>query len=97
MSIIVLFAIGEGPLPLHLTRIELVLFLFFPLGTSIGSLVGWRQPLLGGGLAVSSLSAFYLLHLAAGLRFPSGTWVAIFTLPGFLFLLVGVWGRARGE
>jgi hypothetical protein len=67
IGLLLCFAIGEGLNPLRLTLQEWILFLFFPLGISLGMLVAWRCECLGGSLTVASLAAFYLVHRLRGI------------------------------
>lgn len=64
---------------------------FFPLGTCLGFIIGWKNELLGGIVSVASLAFFYLVYgLGLTGHFPDGVWFAVFTLPGFLFLAYGL-------
>jgi len=51
----VIFPHAEGPLRLR----DLVLFVFFPIGTCAGMILGWRWEGLGEGVTIGSLLAFY--------------------------------------
>lgn len=95
IGLLLLFVLGEGSWPIRLTSSELVQFIFFPIGVALGLALGWRNELLGGTIAVSSLALFYILHFTIFGRFPGGPWFLIFTLPGFLFLALGLWRQPR--
>jgi hypothetical protein len=66
---------------------DLVLLLFFPFGTCVGMIVGWRWEGLGGAITVGSLIAFYAALRIMDGRFPGGPYFALVAAPGFLFLL----------
>ena len=74
------FLVGEG-LPLSkLTAREALLFLCFPLGVMLGLAWGWRQPTVGGLIALGSLAVFYALHFVTTGRVPAGPVVCRFRL-----------------
>jgi hypothetical protein len=75
---------GSGPSPR-----DWLLLALFPVGMTLGLIIGWRWELVGGTLSVSCLGAFYLLHYVLSHRLPGGPWFLIFTVPGILFLLAG--------
>jgi hypothetical protein len=56
--------------------------------------VAWWREALGGGIAVASLAAFYLLDRVLSSSFPRGFAFALLAVPGFLFLLCGLWTRS---
>jgi hypothetical protein len=87
VALVLLFMIGEGFDPTRLTAREWLGFLFFPLGISIGMVLGWRHEGAGGALTVGCLAAFYAIHRAMTGSFPRGWAWLVFTTPGFLFLL----------
>ena len=95
ISIVLLFMIGEG---IHLSSFNLqslLMFLFFPIGLYLGMLVAWKREGLGGIITIASLAGFYLVHRLTSPYFPKGPAYLILALPGFLFLLCGVWMRSR--
>lgn len=72
VAILLVFACGEG---LHLSRFsarELLLFVFFPLGFCVGMVLAWWREVLGGGITVASLAAFYLVDRLVSSSFPRG-------------------------
>ena len=73
-----------------LTSTEIWGLIFFPLGVTLGMLLGWRWEVLGGSMTVLSLLAFYKVMYAANGRFPDGLWFLLFALPGLLFLYCGL-------
>jgi hypothetical protein len=79
------------------TARELLLFVFFPLGVSLGMLVAWRWEGLGGGITVASLIAFYLVHFLQSSQFPRGLAFVTVAAPGFLFLLYWLWTRSAAK
>ncbi len=84
---IILFVIGEGFNYTLITQTELTLFIFFPVGISIGMILAWWQEGIGGSITVGSLVMFYIIHFANRGQFPNGWWFLVFTIPGFLFLI----------
>jgi hypothetical protein len=97
MGVVLLFAFGEGLNLSHFTARELVLFLFFPLGVCLGLALAWRWEGLGGGIAIASIAAFYLVHRLTSSGFPRGFAFAAFAAPGFLFLLCWLWTRLTAK
>jgi hypothetical protein len=88
------FVVGEGINPT--TRAEWLGLLFFPLGISIGMILGWWKEGIGGIITVGSLLVFYVIHVATAGALPKGwAWLA-FAVPGFLFLISWYWSRKRG-
>lgn len=91
LSLLLLLVIGEGINPT--TRTEWLGLLFFPLGISIGMILGWWREGIGGSITVGSLLVFYVIHFATARTLPKGWgWLTI-AAPGFLFLLC--WYRSR--
>jgi hypothetical protein len=93
LSIAVLsgFVVGEG---VSLKKqYEVVGFLLFPVGISVGMFLGWWKERLGGSITVASLLIFYCLHFATVGEFPHGLAWLVFSFPGFLFLLLA--GKPR--
>jgi hypothetical protein len=90
MALLALFLFGEEMNPSQLITTEILGLLFFPLGVTMGMLLGWRWETLGGTVTVLSLLAFYKVMYAASGRFPEGIWFMLFALPGLLFLYCGL-------
>lgn len=85
-----LFMFGDDGITAEVTGTEWAGLLFFPIGISIGFIYGWKNELIGGLISVASLVCFYLVYgLGLTGQMPRGMWFAIFTIPGFLFLLYG--------
>ncbi|MFO0836698.1 MAG: hypothetical protein U0638_17175 [Phycisphaerales bacterium] len=85
---IILFASREQP-----KGSEWLGVAFFPLGVSIGLLLGiWRE-LLGGAIAILSLAMFYFMFVVVGKTVPKGPYFAIFTSPALLLLIAGLIAR----
>jgi hypothetical protein len=90
IGIVLLLAFGEGVPFSAFSGSESLLFLCFPLGVCLGTILAWRWEVIGGGIALASLIAFYLLHFAVSKRFPKGVAFLTLTVPGLLFLVCGV-------
>ena len=86
MGLLLMFAVGEGLSFAHFKAVELVQFLFFPVGICVGMIVAWWMEGLGGGIAVVSLLVFYSINFAAKGTFPRGWAFLAFAAPAFLFL-----------
>ena len=97
VSMLLVFAFGEGLNLSRFTERELLLFAFFPLGFCAGLVVAWWRELLGGGITVASLAAFYLTDLLLSTSFPRGFAFVLLAVPGFLFLLCGLWTRSTNK
>ncbi|WP_420643585.1 DUF7670 domain-containing protein [Candidatus Leptofilum sp.] len=93
LGLLLLFFFGEEMNLAQLTTTEIWGLIFFPLGITVGMLLGWRWEILGGSVTVLSLLAFYKVMYAANGRFPTGIWFYIFALPGLLFLYCGLCER----
>lgn len=87
----VIFPHAEGPFRLR----DLVLFVFFPIGTCAGMILGWRWEGLGGTITIGSLLAFYAALRIMDGRFPGGPFFALVAAPGLLFLFSWTLGIAR--
>ena len=87
VGLVLAFIIGEGLHPGRMTAMEVLGFLFFPLGICVGMILAWWREGLGGGITVASLLAFYALHFATAGAFPKGLAWVVFAAPGFLFVL----------
>lgn len=70
LGLLLLIFIGEGMDLGALTSTEIWGLIFFPLGVTLGMLLGWRWEVLGGSMTVLSLLAFYKVMYAANGRFP---------------------------
>ena len=93
LTILFLFILGENLDDLLNSSInELIGMIFFPVGLIIGLLIAWRNELLGGAVALGSMSAFYLVFgwLLDGM----GWWYIFFAIPGALFFAYAI--AARG-
>ena len=87
IAFIILFVVGEGFDYKLITHTELILFVFFPVGISIGMILSWWKEGVGGSITVGSLVMFYVIHFATRGMFPTGWWFLVFAIPGFLFLV----------
>ena len=90
LAFLLLFFFGEEMTFAQLTSSEILGLLFFPIGITVGMLLGWRWEVLGGCLTVLSLLAFYKVMYAANGRFPEGIWFSLFAFPGLIFLFCGL-------
>ncbi|OGF97686.1 MAG: hypothetical protein A3F83_11440 [Candidatus Glassbacteria bacterium RIFCSPLOWO2_12_FULL_58_11] len=100
LGFLLLMFIGEGLGSASwagLSRREIILMLFFPLGVSLGMLLAWLWEGLGGAFTLASLAAFYTVHYLSTGRFPGGPWFMIVAAPGFLFLLSRLLNAGRGR
>jgi hypothetical protein len=85
LALILAFIVGEGVNPSSWA--EGLGLLLFPLGISVGMVLAWWNEKLGGAITVTSLAAFYLLHLLTAGVFPEGWGWLVVAAPGFLFLI----------
>ncbi|MGD0012661.1 MAG: hypothetical protein ABSE93_29480 [Terriglobia bacterium] len=85
VGLVVAFIVGEGSHPSGPN--EWLGFVLFPVGISVGMILGWWKEGLGGSITVGSLLAFYAVHLTTAGTFPKGWAWSAFAAPGFLFLL----------
>ena len=99
IGLILLFIFGEGLDVSIIAWEEMGVLMLFPLGFLIGLLLGWQEELKGGALAVGSIAAFYFVYrLILNGSILQGWWFAIVALPGFLFLLYGIFlSASRGK
>ncbi len=65
---------------------DVILFIFFPIGTFAGMILAWRWELLGGALTVGGVVGFYVAPWVMDGRFPRGPYFLLIAAPGFLFL-----------
>lgn len=59
----------------------------FPIGVSVGMLLGWWREGLGGVVTLLSLAAFYGWMLVFRNGMPIGPYFVMFSIPGLLFLV----------
>lgn len=86
ISVLIGFVVGEG---VSLKEpYEVVGFLLFPVGISVGMFLGWWKERLGGRITAASLALFYCLHFATVGEVPHGLAWLVFSFPGFLFMLL---------
>ena len=91
---LLVFAFGEGLHRSRFTARELLMFSFFPLGFCVGMLLAWWREALGGAITVASLAVFCLVDRFSSGSFPRGYAFGVLAVPGFLFLLSGLWTRS---
>jgi hypothetical protein len=87
VALLLAFIIGEGVAFSKFRPNELLMFLLFPVGISVGMILAWWKEGLGGAVTIGSLLAFYLVSLMTSGRFPKGWAWFVFAAPGLLFLL----------
>jgi hypothetical protein len=88
-----MFFFGEDFVVSKITPVQLIGFLFFPIGLVTGFILGWKWEILGGTISIASLFCFYMIYgLVLNGEFPRGIAFLIFSLPGFLFLASGMYG-----
>lgn len=96
LTIILLFLLGEGLIFEGLSFEEWVGLAFFPIGTLVGTILGWRDELLGGAIVIGSILGFYIVfgwYLSGSIR---QCWAFLpFIVPGVLFLIHGLLVRFR--
>lgn len=101
IGLILMFIFGEGMDVSIIAWEEMGVLMLFPLGFLIGLILGWQEELKGGALAVGSIAAFYFVYgLILNGSILQGGWFAIVALPGFLFLLYGIFlsaSRVKGR
>ena len=95
VGIILMFMIGEGFNPAHMSSHERWLVLGFPIGVCVGMVVGWFSEGLGGGITVASLLFFYAVHYAQWGKLPGGGWFLLFSSGGLLFLVSWLYARLK--
>ena len=87
VGLVLAFLVGEGFHPSQIEPREWLGLVFFPVGICAGMILAWWREGLGGGITVSSLLIFYVIHFATAGTFPRGWAFLFFAAPGFLFLL----------
>lgn len=86
VALFLLFALGEGFHPFHLTAGEAILSV--ALWTALaGLIVAWRREGLGAALAIGGAAAFYLIHFARVGRMPGGWVFPLLWVPALGFAL----------
>jgi hypothetical protein len=98
VAVLLLFLFGGRESYSSITSNQAVGMLFFPFGLMIGLILGWRQEILGGAIAVGSLLGFYFVYeLLINGSWPRGWWFAVFAIPGGLFFLYGILTAIRNS
>ena len=87
ISLLLMFAVGERLSFAHFNAIELLQFLFFPVGICAGMIIAWWKEGLGGVVSVVSLLVFYTINFAAKGSFPRGWAFLAFSAPAVLFII----------
>lgn len=95
IGLVLAFIVGEGFYPAKITPEEWLGLVFFPVGITVGMIVGWRKEFFGGIITVGSLFAFYAVHLLTSGALPKGWAWLVFAVPGFLFLVCAFWERRK--
>lgn len=91
--LVLAFLFGEGLSPTQITPMEWMQLLLFPFGVMVGLLLAWRWEGLGGGLALVSFVAFYLVHYMVSGTLPGGPYFGLVAAPGLLFVLCWLLSR----
>lgn len=96
-AFILTFFFGEADFsqPLHLRAAEVVLVLLFPLGVTVGNILGWWREGLGALVAAISLAVFYLTDLIFTGTFPSGPYFILLASPAFFYGLYWLLSRRK--
>lgn len=81
-----LFLFGGNEQQTFGDTLEILGFIFFPVGVIAGLIFAWKHEMGGGLLAIASLAAFYQWHYSRAGSWPAGPWFLIFTAPAFIFL-----------
>jgi len=95
LGIIAMFLLAEPFKPSNVRPREWVGFVCFPIGVTIGLMIGWWKEGLGAGISLGSLVAFYLVFgwlMGSNIR---GPWFIAFASPAFLFLLAWLLSRTN--
>ncbi len=87
IGFLLLFLVGEGVNFFKLTSVELVEFILFPVGVTIGMVLAWKWEKCGGLLTIFSIIGFYAFHRLASGSFPRGWIMFAVAIPGVLFLI----------
>ena len=87
ISLILLFAFGEGGTGNSPTLREIIGLLFFPTGVIAGMIVAFKKSALGAIISISSLLLFYFWHYITTYSFPKGAAFLAFTAPAVIFLI----------
>jgi hypothetical protein len=98
IGFVLLILVGEDfypSTPARPTPAEWVGLFFFPFGVCVGMILAWRRELLGGGITIASLLAFYAWHYVVRGQLPGGPYFALVAAPGLLFLMLGLLSRSR--
>ncbi len=92
--ILLMFFIGEGIDIARISGREMIGIMFFPIGVAVGFFIAWKWETAGGLVSLFSLFCFYVVYgfILSG-NMPRGFWFLIFTFPGFVFVVAGIYGR----
>lgn len=92
IAVLLMFLFGEEFNPAKIKFNQWIGFLFFPVGIVLGFIIGWKYELTGGLISVISLLCFYFIYgLALTGKLPQTFAFLIFTIPGFLFVICGIY------
>lgn len=83
LGMLVMFAFGEQGRP---SASEWLGIALFPIGVSVGMLLGWWREGLGGIVTLLSLAAFYGWMFVFRNGMPVGPYFLLLSSPGLLFL-----------
>ena len=68
---------------------EFILFLFFPIGITLGMIISWKWEGIGGLITTMSIILFHII----GRDYTLNIYIDGLSFPGILFLLCWVWKR----
>ncbi|MFO0810774.1 MAG: hypothetical protein U0746_19260 [Gemmataceae bacterium] len=92
LMLIVIFESGTGPASVR----AWVYLALFPFGFSIGYLLGWRWPLLGGCVSLACMAASLLvLGRFVGVQ-PYLIW-GVLSVPGVMYVVAGLMLRSEAN
>jgi hypothetical protein len=97
--IILTFMVGGGfrnalSLVLDLSTGETLMMISFLVFWS-GLIIGWKREMAGGLTCLFSIAVLYMVDYLFTGSFPRGPYFPILTIPGFLYLYVGIRKRSQ--
>ena len=74
---------------------DLLQFVFFPIGLTIGLIIAWKMEGLGGIIAIASIIGFHLQMLITHGKPDFVLLIELLAAPGILFILYWILSRKR--
>ena len=74
---------------------DVLQFVFFPIGLTIGLIIAWEREGLGGIIAIAGIIGFHLQMLVTGGNPDFGLFFELLAAPGILFILYWILSRKR--